>query len=155
MDRTESSQAEHSSAVRGAGAEPVELVSRASWRVGGEPDIDASDRRAVPADTVLRLAEHGVLADAARLRGQSQASAAADADDGLGSDLSAAEHDAAVPGAPDLPVFTARCGDSQAQPGLEHGHHLHPAGPWLRLPDGSRGWVQPIRAVGGVVAHAR
>src|SRR5438045_9374890 len=107
MDRTEPSGAEHPAAMRAAGAEPIEVVSRTSRRVGGEPGLDAADRRAVPADAVLRLAEHGVLADAARLRGQSQAGPASDADDGIGSDLSAAEHDAAVPGASDLPVFTA------------------------------------------------
>ncbi len=83
MDRTESSRAEHTAAVRAAGAEPIELVSRANERVGGEPGPDAADRRAVLADAVLRLAEHGVLADAARLRGQSEAGAASDADDGV------------------------------------------------------------------------
>jgi transposase InsO family protein len=95
MDRTEPSRAEHSAAVRAAGAEPIELVPRTGEGVGGEPVLDASDRRAVPADAVLRLAEHDVLADAARLRGQSQAGAALDADHGAGSDLSAAEHDPA------------------------------------------------------------
>src|SRR6476646_3501294 len=155
MDRTEPSRAEHSAAVPAAGAEPIELVPHAGGRVGGELGADANDRRAVLTDAVLRLAEHDVLADAARLRGQSQAGAALDADHGAGSDLSAAEHDPAKPGAQDLPVFTAGCGDSASQPGLEYGHHLHSVGPRLRLPDCSLGLVQPIRAVVGVVAHAR
>src|SRR5512143_1540699 len=109
MDRTQSSGAKHSAAVRAAGAEPIELVSRAGEGVGGEPGADAADRRAVPADAVLRFAEDDGLADATRARGQSQAGPAADADHGLGSDLSPAEHDAAEPGASNLPVFTAGC----------------------------------------------
>src|SRR5688500_8537425 len=104
MDRPQSPRAEHSAAVRAAGSEPLELVPGASGRVGGEPGLDAADRRAVSADAVLRFAENDDLADAARSRGQSQAGAAADADDGPGSDLPPAQHDAAVPGASDLPV---------------------------------------------------
>src|SRR5204862_7951308 len=111
MDRTRTSGDQHSAAVRAAGASPVDLLSGGGRRDGGEPGADATDRRAVPADAVLRFAEDGVLADAARSRGQSQAGAAADANDGVGSDLSPPEHDAAVPGASNLPVFTAGCGD--------------------------------------------
>src|SRR4051812_5777634 len=118
MDRTETCVDQHSAAVRAARPEPVELVPRAGGGVSRGPDLDASDRRAVPADPVLWFAENGVLADAARSRGQSQAGAASDADDGIGSDLSAAQHDAAEPGTSDLPVFTAGCGDSASQPGL-------------------------------------
>src|SRR5262245_13439218 len=134
MDRTRTPGSQHSAAMRASRPAPLELLSGAGGRVGGEPGPDASDRRAVPADAVLRLAEHDDLADTTRARGQSQAGAASDADHGLGGDLSTAEYLAAVSDASNLPVFTARCGDSQAQPGLEHGHHLHPAGPRLRLP---------------------
>src|ERR1041385_8503962 len=107
MDRNKPSGDQHSAAVRAPRPESVELLSGAGGGIGGEPGLDATDRQAAPADAGLRLAEDGVLADAARLRGQSEAGAASDADDGAGSDLSQAQHDAGVPRASDLPVFTA------------------------------------------------
>ena len=45
--------------MRAAGLEPVELVLRGGGRVGGEPGVDAADRRAVPEDALLRQPEDG------------------------------------------------------------------------------------------------
>ena len=68
---------------------------------------DATDRRAVPAGAVLRLAEDDPVARAARVRGEPQAGAAVDAGDGHRGDLPQASHQPAGSRTQDLPVFAA------------------------------------------------
>ena len=82
-----------SSAMRTPRPQPLELLSAAGRRVGGEPAADAVDRRAVHEDAVLRQSADDGCLGAIRGDGQSQAGAAADAADGPGSDFSqAADH---------------------------------------------------------------
>src|ERR1051325_1711412 len=52
MDRNKPSGDQHSAAVRAPRPESVELLSGAGGGIGGEPGLDATDRRAVPADAV-------------------------------------------------------------------------------------------------------
>src|ERR1017187_10075679 len=104
--------------MRVAGLEPIELVLRGGGRVGGEPGVDASNRRAVPEKTLLRQPEDGG-ADGRR----SQAGAAADATDGPGGDLPQAASVAKPEGTPDLPVLAAKCEDRAARPGVVQRYH--------------------------------
>src|SRR5713101_2838743 len=118
---------------RGEGAEhPASVSVGRSFAVGvvlpggtgerRESGPDAADRRAVHADAVLRGAEDGALAAAARRYGESEAGATADAADGTGSDLSQA---AAVPAGawpPDLSLPAARAEDRSTQPGVGERH---------------------------------
>src|ERR1700719_1285562 len=100
MDRSPTRQAEYFPPMRAAGAGPVNAVLRAVRPERRQPGIDASDRRAVSADAVLRQPQTG--------RGpgsQSEAGAAADAFDGTGGDVSEALDVASGAGAQDLPVF--------------------------------------------------
>ena len=46
------------------------------------------------------------------------------------------KHQPSAPAAQGVPVPAARSGRAQAQPSLEHGHHLHQAGTRLCLPGG-------------------
>ena len=73
---------------------------------------------------------------------------------GIGGGWSQAANDARGQGTQDLPVFTAKCGDHAARPGVEHGHHVHHVGGWVRVPDGGAGLVQPVRLGLAVVGDA-
>ena len=54
MHRGGTSTVERSSAMRIAGIEPIELALSSAGRVGGEPGADATDRRAISEDALLR-----------------------------------------------------------------------------------------------------
>src|SRR5262249_1282090 len=123
MDRAWTSRGEHPAAVRAARSESGQLVPGAGGRDSREPGADAADRRAVSGAAVLWLTADDDLADTAGSRRQSQTCAAADAAHGPGSDLSQATAVGAWSRSPDLPVFTAKCGDSATQPGVEQRHH--------------------------------
>ena len=64
-----------------------------------------------------------------------------------------AQHQQEAPGAPGVPVPAARHGDRAGQPGLGPGHHLHPDGARLGVPDGGAGLVQPPGAGAPGVDH--
>src|SRR5687768_2938051 len=140
--------------MRVAWSESRELVPEARRRDSRELGTDAADRRAVSGAAILWLAADDRLADRAWPRRQSQAGTTPHAADGPGSDLSQAATLAAWRGSPDLPVFTAKCRDSAAQPGVEQRHHLRAAGQRLCVPDGGARLVQPLRAVVGTIVDA-
>ena len=52
-------------------------------------------------------------------------------------------HPPPTPAAQGLSVPVAGRGGNETEPGVEHGHHLHPAGAWFRLLGGSDRLVQP------------
>ena len=87
MDRTGSRPSEHRQAMRADGDLAIRAVLQARGRERGEPRADALAGRAVHARALLWGAPHDVLAGAARLWGEQEAGAAADAADGTGSDL--------------------------------------------------------------------
>src|ERR1700681_2917777 len=121
MDRR-AEGAEHPASVSVGGSFAVGVVLRGRTGDRRESGADAADRRAVPADAVLRGAEDSTLAVAAGRQGESEAGAAAHAADGTGSDL---PETAAVPAGartPDLSLPTARAEDRSAQPGVGHRH---------------------------------
>src|SRR5882672_1889794 len=149
MARTGSPAVDRGPAVPAAGAAALDLVLPADRRERGESRAHATDRRAVFGDALLRQPEAGGGAES-----QSQARAAADAQDGPGGDLPAAANDLAGGGTQDLPVFTAESGDSEARPGVGDGHHLRAAAAWLSVPRGDHGLVQPACAGVAAVEHA-
>src|SRR5215471_13441716 len=77
--------------MRTPGPRPLDLLSPPGDRVGGEPAVDAADRRAIPPDALLWESADGGLAEAPRGGGQSQAGPAAHGADGLGGAPSRAE----------------------------------------------------------------
>ena len=111
--------------------------------------MDASDRRAILEDALLREPEDGRGA-----RHQPLAGAASDAIDGTGGDLSQATPLAERHRASNLPVFAAKCGHCAAQPGVVERHHLRAHAARLDVPDGGHGLVQPLRALVAIVQHA-
>src|SRR4051794_10090545 len=70
--------------MRTPGPQPLDLLSPAGDRVGGEPSADAADRRAVPQDPVLRQPEDDGVPGALRRDGQSEAGSEAHGVDGTG-----------------------------------------------------------------------
>src|SRR5258708_13251071 len=95
--------------MRTAGSQPIELLSPTGHRVGGEPALDAADRRAVPQDPVLRQSADDGFFGAFRGDGQSQAGPAAHGFDVPGSGLSPAadpHHRIRPPALPALPPPT-------------------------------------------------
>jgi transposase InsO family protein len=81
---------EHTAAVPLDGGFAVGMVLRGGTGEGREFEIDAVDRRAIHADAVLRNPEDGLVARRARIRGECETGAPADAADGAGSDISEA-----------------------------------------------------------------
>ena len=123
-------------------------------RIGGELEADAAHGRAAPALALLRIAATDMASAAGRLRGQSQARAAAHAADGHGGDLPAAADQRAAPGASHLPVFAAERGGFAAGPGVERGHHLRADAARIHVFGCNSGLAQPIRTGVAVVEHA-
>jgi integrase-like protein len=140
MPRRGPSEAEHHTPVQPPRPAAKHGLPQAGRRDGGEPRVDAADRRAVSADAVLRQP-----ADGAGALGQSQAGAAADASDGTGGDLPATADDARGGRTQDLPVFTAECGGHAAGPGVVERHHVRAAAAWILVLGGNHGLVQPVR----------
>src|SRR2546422_2393367 len=151
MDQSRAFRTEHSTAVRAGRTGPVELLLPGSGGDAREPRADASDRRAVHADTVLRDPAADSMVAQQRLRGQSQASGALDEADGTGGDLPEASAESANRRASDLSVPVARRPDRAPGPGLEYRHCLYSIAGRVRLPRGCDRLVQPICVVLGVV----
>jgi hypothetical protein len=81
---------EHPAAVPLDGDFAVVVVLRSGTRDGRESAVDAVNRGAVHADTVLRDPEDDPVAVRARVRGQRETDPSADAANGVGGDLSEA-----------------------------------------------------------------
>ncbi len=150
MYRTESSRAKHCLPVPASGSAAFNVLLRTSRRECGEFIADASDRRTVFEDAVLRQPPHG-----RGFRCQSQADPASDAFDGHRSDLSAATDNASGVETQDLPLFAAKCADYAARPSLEHRHHVRSDVSRFSIFGGRYGLVQPLRAIMASVEHAR
>ena len=143
----ESQTAEYSPAVRTSGAPSLDAVLSRRWRKRGELEADAADRRAVPANAVLRQPPDDPLADFPEARCEPQAGPTVDAVDGPGGRVPQTEAQPGRRGPQDLPVFVEGFGDISAQPGVGHRHHVHPDGLWFHVPDGHPRLAQSVRAV--------
>jgi hypothetical protein len=66
------------------------------------------------------------------------------ADDGHGGAVPEAAAIAGGAGTSDLPVLTAWNDHRPAEPGLDHGHHVHPAAAGVRVPGGRAGLVLTV-----------
>src|SRR5450755_2049302 len=121
MDRTESFRINDCSSVRAIGAGTEYALLPAGSREWGELGADASDRRAILADALLRQPQ----ARGATGR-QSQAGAAADAGDGDRSDLSQAADHLAGSWPPDLFLLATERGRDSERPGVVERYHVYP-----------------------------
>src|SRR5580658_2169605 len=131
--------------MRVAGRQPLRLVLRAGGGERGELSPDAAAGRAVHADAVLWEPENDRVAGHGGPSSESQARFAADGVAGHRSRVSKTEAEPARGRPPDLPVLVARHHGGARQPGVEHGHHVHPDGAGLRVSGGGHGLVQPVR----------
>ena len=137
----------------GAGA--GELLSCPRAGGGGEPALDAGDRRDVFGLSVFWFPAAGALATAPRPRRESQTRAAADAADGLGGDLPEAEPVARPDRSAGLSESVAPSGGDAIEPGLGDGHHQCAGAGRLRVSLRGPRLAQPLRARVGTVQHAR
>jgi hypothetical protein len=145
MDRTGGRRSEPGPAMRADGDLAIGAVLQSGGRERRELGADAFAGRAVHAHALLWGASHDVLADAARLRGEREAGAAADTADGTRSDLSETAAVGARARTPDLPLPTARFEDRSTEPGVGQRHHVYPSATRVYLSGGDPGLVQPIR----------
>ena len=86
--------------------------------------FDASDRRAVPGDSVLWKSSDDGVSEARRSCGESQASATADAVDGSGGDLSEAAVISGEQGTLQISVLAAGAVDQSRESGVGDGYHV-------------------------------
>src|SRR3954452_13250235 len=137
-----------------AGAQSLVAVLSAGNRQYGEPGADGADRPPVPGDAVLRLAQDdGVAAPRGPCR---QSQAAADASDGVTSDLAEGQHEQAEPRAQGLSILAARPHHRSAQPGVGDRYHVHPDAKGIFLPGGDHGLAQQESAeLAAVQYHGR
>src|ERR1700678_4038552 len=117
MDRSTTSAAHHSTAVRTAGSAALDLLLPAAARVRGPPAADASARRAVLEVSLLRKPEDG-----RRVGDQSQTRATADAHSGHRSPLRQTQLKPSGAGPRSVSLPAARRGDRKTQPRLILNH---------------------------------
>ncbi len=86
-DRSESSTAQYRSPVRAGDDQSLIILLRGQGRNGPEPRADASDRRGVSGEPVLRVSADDTASPAAGLLRWPQADSALDAQDGPDADL--------------------------------------------------------------------
>src|SRR5512135_3571422 len=133
--------------MRTPGSQPIELLSPTGHRVGGEPALDAADRRAVPQDPVLRQPADDGFFGAYRGDGQPQAGPAAHGVDGFGVAVPQAAYHHHGIGRAGLPLLAPRSGADPRQRGLEFRHNIYSNASWFHVPDGGDRLVQPVRAL--------
>ena len=145
MDRTGGRRSEPGAAMPADGGLAIGAVLQTGGRERREHGADAFAGRAVHAHALLWGASYDVLADAARLRGESEAGAAIAAADGTGGDLPQTAAVGARARTPDLPLPTAGFEDRSTEPGVGQRHHVHPSATRVYLSGGDPGLVQSIR----------
>ena len=142
---------QRTTAVPPDGDFPVGVVLRSGTGDGRKFEIDAVNRRAIHTDAVLWDPEDEVVARRARVRGQSQTGASADAADGTRGDLPEATTVGPRFRAPHLSVSATGAENRSSEPSLVQRHNLHTAAARVHLSGGGDGLVQPVcTGLGGV-----
>ena len=131
----------------------IDLVLSPEGRVGHEPGLDATYRRVVSGDTVLRIAPDAAAFVASGHRGRTWTRAAIDAQDGADGNIPEAQDRSAASRAQDLSVSAAQSCDQTAGSSVVRGYHVCPHAARFPLPRGGDGLAQPGRAVLASVQH--
>ena len=132
----------------------VFALLRAEGRERRDAGADASDRRAVPEVSVLRLPPDGSPSSPRGGADRAPPGGSADAPSGSSGGLSGAADQRSAPRAPGLPLSAAGSGDRAGEPCLVRRHHLHPGAARLPLPGGDHGLGEPLCAGLAAVEHA-
>lgn len=109
-----------------------------------ESAVDATHRRAIHTDAVLRDSEDDLVAERAGIHGELEAGPPADATDGSGGDLPKTAAIGSGTGLSHLSVPFARAEDRSTEPGLVERHNLYPPAARVYLSGGGAGLVQPL-----------
>src|SRR3972149_2920361 len=133
-DQSWSQAALHCAAVRAGVDLAFVVLPRADGGERRDAQVDASHRRAVPGDALVRLATDGATSATQRLVRWASSCPSADEEDRPGADLSGAEDERAASAAQDLSVSAAASDHRPAEPGLGCGCDLHPHARRLPLP---------------------
>src|ERR1700689_3829313 len=148
MDRSRSSAAQHSTAVRTARCAAFDLLLPAAAGKRGEPAPDAPARSVVHEAPVFRQPENG-----RRTGDQSQTRATADADSGHRSALSQTQLEPSGTGSRNLSIPAARGRHRKTKSRLEHRYYLYSDAWRLSLSGRGDGLVQSLCAQLGTVQH--
>ena len=152
MDRPGTDRLIGESAMRVGRAGTVLLLLRAR-RSGklGERGVDASDRPALSAAAVLRIAAHDRLAGRVRLAGQREAGSTTDAGYGTSISVAKAVYEPAPSGKPDLSIPVARVNHPGSEARLVFGYHIYSPAPGTSVYGRCDGLVQSVRAGLGII----
>src|SRR5947199_144545 len=148
MDRSCTSEPNHSTAMRTVGSAALELLLSAAAGERRKPASASSAGPVVSEAPVLRQPQNGCRAGS-----KPQENPAPDAYPGYRSPLSKTESKPAGAWSPNLSVLVARRGNPPTQPRLEHRYYL-PSDAWrLSLLGRGDGLVQSVRAQLGTLQH--
>ena len=152
MDRPGTDRLIGESAMRVGRAGTVLLLLRAR-RSGklGERGVDASDRPALSAAAVLRVAAHDRLAGRVRLAGQREAGSTTDAGYGTSISVAKAVYEPAPSGKPGLSIPVARVNHPGSEARLVFGYHIYSPAPGTSVYGRCDGLVQSVRAGLGII----
>ena len=117
-DRSRSSTALDRTPVRAGVDQSLVILPSADGGERRDAAVDASHRRAVPGDALVRLAADGAASAPQRLVCWAPSCPSADAQDGLSADLPAPEDQRAASAAPDVAISASPSGRRPAEPGL-------------------------------------
>src|SRR5438067_13081031 len=148
MDRSCTSEPNHSTAMRTVGSAALELLLSAAAGERRKPASASSAGPVVSEAPVLRQPQNGFRAGS-----KPQENPAPDVYPGYRSPLSKTESKPAGAWSPNLSVLVARRGNPPTQPRLEHRYYL-PSDAWrLSLLGRGDGLVQSVRAQLGTLQH--
>ena len=145
MDRIESRRVEHRRAVSVDRSIPVRALLHTGGRERREHCVDAPVGRAIYANPVKRGSAYDPLAGDARPDGECEASAATDAANGAGSNLSQTAVVDTGPRTSGLSLPAAGAEDRSPRHGLGHRYHVYPTPAGIHLSGSDHGLVQPLR----------
>ena len=139
--------------MRTSGSQPLDLLSPAGRRVGGEPALMRLIDQQFLKTPFYGSRRMTACLGAIRGDGQSQAGPATHGEDGLGGAVSQAADDHGGAGREGLSLLAARPEVDPRRRGLEFGHHLRADEARVHVPDGGDRLVQPVRVVVAAVEH--
>jgi hypothetical protein len=142
-DRPWLSMALDRTSVRAGIDQSLVILPQADGGERRDAAVDASHRRAVPGDALVRLAADGAASAPQRLVCWAPSCPSSDDQDGFGADLPAPEDQRTTSAASDMAISASPPNHRSAEPGLVRRRDLHPDAQRLLVSRRDHGLVQP------------